>query len=91
MAAPSFNSSLSVLSLNVNGLRDSPKRAALLQWLHAVPSRSMLCVFKKFIMSWRLRVSSGSILRVFCLVYLLVPILLDLAGVLSCFGRLCPL
>ena len=33
-----FNSPLSVLSLNVDGLRDSLKRAALLQWLHAVPS-----------------------------------------------------
>ena len=30
-----FNSPLSVLSLNVDGLRDSLKRAVLLQWLHA--------------------------------------------------------
>ena len=44
MAAPSFNSSLSVLSLNVNGLRDSPKRAALLQWLHAVPLVDVVCL-----------------------------------------------
>ena len=33
-----FNSPPSVLSLNVDGLRDSLKRAALLQWLHAAPS-----------------------------------------------------
>ena len=39
-----FNSPLSVLSLNVDGLRDSLKRAALLQWLHAVPSVDGLCL-----------------------------------------------
>ena len=50
-------------------------------------SRSMLCVFKKFIVSRCQSVSSGSDLPVFCLVYLMVPI--DLAGALSCFGRLC--
>ena len=30
-----FNSSLSALSINVDGLRDSLKRTALLQWLPA--------------------------------------------------------
>ena len=39
-----FNSPLSVLSLNVDGLRDSLKRAALLQWLHAVPSVDVVCL-----------------------------------------------
>ena len=39
-----FKSHLSALSLNVNGLRDSLKRAALLQWLHAVPSVNVVCL-----------------------------------------------
>ena len=39
-----FNSPLSVLSLNVDGLRDSLKRAALLQWLHAVPTVDVVCL-----------------------------------------------
>ena len=44
--APSsvFSSPLSVLSLNVDGLRDSLKRAALLQWLHAAPSVDVVCL-----------------------------------------------
>ena len=32
-----------MLSLN-NGLRDSPKRAALLQWLHAAQSVDVVCL-----------------------------------------------
>ena len=45
MASPSvFSSPLSVLSLNVNGLRDSSKRAALLQWLYALPSTDVKCL-----------------------------------------------
>ena len=39
-----FSSPLSVMSLNVDGLRDSLKRAALLQWLHAVPSVDVVCL-----------------------------------------------
>ena len=39
-----FNSPLSVLSLSVDGLRDSSKRAALLQWLHAVPLVDVVCL-----------------------------------------------
>ena len=51
-----------------------------------LPRRSMLCVFKKSILFRSLSVSSGSGLPDFRLVYLLLPI--DLAGVLSSFGRL---
>ena len=39
-----FNSPLSVLSLNVDGLRNSLKRAALLHWLHAAPSVDVVCL-----------------------------------------------
>ena len=39
-----FNSPLSVLSFIVDGLRDSLKRAALLQWLHAAPSVDVVCL-----------------------------------------------
>ena len=39
-----FNSLLSVLSLNVDVLQNSLKRAALLQWLHAVPSVDVVCL-----------------------------------------------
>ena len=44
MAAPSFNSPLFALFCNVNGFRDSLKRAALLQWLRAVPSVDVVCL-----------------------------------------------
>ena len=46
-----FNSPLSVLSLNVDGLRDSLKRAALLQWLHAVPSVDVVCLQEVYCVS----------------------------------------
>ena len=48
---------------------------------------SMLCVFEKFFVSRSLSVSPVSGPPDFCFVYLLVPI--DLAVVLSSFGRLC--
>ena len=39
---------LSIISINVNGLRDPDKRAGLIQWLHALP-RLMLSVCKNVI------------------------------------------
>ena len=36
--------SLSVLSLNVNGLRDPNKRDGLIQWLRSLPALDVICL-----------------------------------------------
>ena len=81
-----FNSALSVLSLNVDGLRDLLKRAALLQWLHAVPSVDVVCLQEVHCVS-ESECQLWFWIPDIRLVYLLVPI--DLAGVLFCFDRFC--
>lgn len=76
---------LSIISINVNGLRDPDKRAGLIQWLHALP-RLMLSVCKNVIVFLWKSARCGSHLLVFfvlCLRALTIRV-----GVLCCFGRL---
>ena len=66
---------LSVITLNVNGVRDSLKRAGLLQWLHSLLPYLMLCVFRRVIVLQPVSVSPGFCLLVFPLLSL--PVLIN--------------